>query len=266
MQRRWAAIYFAFFLVMAASAYSVMAVAEEPTMNIDGETYEAGDTFEVDGITYTVSEFEEREGELTYTQTVSQQTTFQNNSVVEYRNGSYNVSIEPADDPETFTLAQEFDVETILQNDPEVDNTTYTSDDGTEFVRYKNGSTEPLEEYLPEPNRETFSEGDQIDHEDTTKAVDNVTSSAATLTWEQETEQSIGLEEGDRITLGGTEYVVTFVDDDTVRLSTDIEGYEQTLENREYFQERMSGLLFVILFSLGSGFLVAGLALLPHRG
>ncbi|MEF8809042.1 hypothetical protein [Natronomonas sp.] len=265
MQRRWAAIYLAFFLVMAASAYSVMAVAEEPAMDIEGDTYQQGDTLEAEGTTYTVAEVGDGEGTVEYNTTETQQTEFANNSVVEYGGGEYNVTVESAEEPDSFTLTEEFDVESILQNDSQVDNQTYEREDGTEFVRYKDGSTEPLDEYLPEPNQEQFSTGDSIEHDGTTKTVDSVSASGAVLTWEETTTVSIGMEEGDVVEIGGTEYVATFPDDSTVLLSTDIEGYEQVSENREYFDKRISGLNYVILFSLGAGFLLAATALMPRR-
>jgi hypothetical protein len=56
MQRRVAAIYLVFFLVMGASAYSVIAVAEQPAVDLEGESYAQGDTLTVDGRQYTVSE------------------------------------------------------------------------------------------------------------------------------------------------------------------------------------------------------------------
>ena len=60
MQRRVAAIYFAFFLVMAMSAYSVIAVAEEPTVDVAGEQLAQGDTITVNGQEYTVDSIGEQ--------------------------------------------------------------------------------------------------------------------------------------------------------------------------------------------------------------
>jgi hypothetical protein len=265
MQRRWAAIYLAFFLVMAASAYSVMAVAEEPAIDIEGDTYQQGDTLEANGTTFTAAEVGGSEATFEYDTTQEQQTTFANNSVVEYGGDQYNVTIEPGEEPQSFTLTEEFDVGSILQNDSRVDNQTYEREDGTEFVRYENGTTQPLEEYLPEPNQERFSVGDSIEHANTTKSVDSVSSSEAVLTWSVETTESIGVAEGENATIGGTKYVATFPENGTVMLSTDIGGYQQTIDNRQYFQQRLSGLMYVVLFSVGAGFLLAAMAFMPRR-
>ena len=265
MQRRWAAICLAFFLVMAAGAYGVSAVAEEPALDLEGDTYQDNDTFDVGDTTYTVA-VEGGSGSLTYNETVENEETLDDGSEVEYANGTYNLTIEDAENPSRFALTEVFDVEAILQNDPEVDNQTYEAEDGTQFVRYRDGSTEPLEEYLPEPDQETFSEGDTIEQGGETKTVDNVSAESVTLTWETEEEQSATLAHGENVTIDDTTYVATFPDENTVRLSEDVEEYQRQAENQEYFQERMSGLNYVVLFSLFTSFLLAALAFLPRRG
>ena len=102
-------------------------------------------------------------------------------------------------------------------------------------------------------------------HDNETKTVANVTSEEVVLTWETETEQSVALEEGETFTVDDTEYIATFPDNETVVLSTDLEGYDSYEQSVEYHQERTSGLLYVVIFSLGSSFLLAALAFLPHR-
>lgn len=56
MQRRAAAAYLVFFLVIGAIAFSVMVVAEEPGIAIEGDTYGVGDTVVVEDREYTVAE------------------------------------------------------------------------------------------------------------------------------------------------------------------------------------------------------------------
>ena len=63
MQRRVATIYFVFFLVMGASAFSVIAMADAPQMQLSGEELAQGDSFDVGDQTYTVSTIEVEEGE-----------------------------------------------------------------------------------------------------------------------------------------------------------------------------------------------------------
>ena len=265
MQRRWAAVCLAFFLVTAGGAYGTMAVAEEPTLRMEGDTYQENDTFDRNGTTYTVR-VSEGSGELVHNETVSNEETRDNGSVVEYEGGEYNVTIEPGADPSRFALVEEFDVEAILANDSEVENRTYTAEDGTEFVRYRDGSTEPLEEYLPEPDSATFSEGDAVQHANVSKNVENVTNESVSLAWEAEEQQSQTLGHGTNVTIDNQTYVATFPSPDTVRLSSDVQEYQRQAGNQEYFQQRLSGLMYVIIFSLVSAFVLVTTAFMPRRG
>lgn len=265
MQRRWAAICLAFFLVVAAGAYSVMAVAEEPGIDIEGETFWEGESTEVGGTTYTIASIDDGEGTIEYEEVVEDETTFEADSTVEYQERDYTVVI-PDEDPAAFELVEQFDVEAILADDPDVENETIVREDENEYVVYRDGTTELLEDYLPEPDRQTFTIGSTLEHENVTKTVDSIAPEAATLTFEEERTQTISLDEGRIIELGGTDHVVTFVDEDTVMLSTDIAGYETAEENQEYFHERMTGLLYVVIFSLGATVILGATAFLPRRG
>jgi len=267
MQRRAAAALFAFFLVMGASAYSVMAFAEAPAPDLEGDAHQNGSTFQQGGTTYTVT-VEGGAGELAYTRSVDEEVEWANKTGIEYRNGTYNVSIESGNDSESFTLVEELDVTAILENDSAVENSTFTRDDGTETVVFRNGTTQPLAEYV-DRDRRTFTEGDTLEHDNETKTAANVTSERVLVTWETDANQTVALEEGETFTLGDTEYVATFPDNDTVVLasgSNAVEEYEKYEQRVAYYGERTSGLLYVIIFSGGAGFLLAALAFLPHRG
>jgi len=125
MQRRAAAALFAFFLVMGASAYSVIALAESPEIRFDdSETVtnaplEQGDTFTLDGQEYNVSELGMEEasggghgggggahpaGTLTWTvEGAESNETLENGSTVDYDNASYLVTVGAAPSPEDVT-------------------------------------------------------------------------------------------------------------------------------------------------------------------
>lgn len=261
MQRRWAAICLAFFLVTAAGAYGMMAVAEEPTISVEGDSYQEGDTLEAGGTTYTFTG-----SAFVTTETQEQTASWSNGSSIEYDGDEYSVVIENVSDPEEFSLREQFDVESILVNDSAVENQTYESEDGTQFVRYRNGTTQPVGEYLPDPDVRTFAEGETLEHDEQTKTVDNVTADAATLVWEVESEQSVSVTEGAVVQFGDQEYVAHIPEEGTVVLSEDVDGYQQQIDNQEFFQQRMSGLMYVILFSLGTGFILTATAFLPRRG
>lgn len=110
MQRRAAAALFVFFLVMGVSAYSVIALAEAPTINLEQEeTYSQGDSFVIDGQRYNVSELSIEQasggggghggggggeaaptGTITWTiQNATHNKTLQNGSTIDFNNGTY---------------------------------------------------------------------------------------------------------------------------------------------------------------------------------
>jgi hypothetical protein len=84
MQRRVAAIYLVFFVVMGASAYSVIAMAEQPAVDVPGQEYENGSTFTAGGTEYTVQVMmEEPSGEEGGSPTPVGRLTYQNGSETE---------------------------------------------------------------------------------------------------------------------------------------------------------------------------------------
>jgi hypothetical protein len=367
MQRRVAAIYFAFFLVMAASAYSVIAVAEEPDIELADEELSEGDTVTVNGQTYTVASIEAREeeggghgggggttlvGQLSRTndsfvysaelangsalsptnaswagQAAASSATIQDGDTVAF-NGSqrtvsisdgsfallddagnetaslgvgdrldyrgntttvteigpgsatvvwgenYEVVVGNASDPDEFRVVQSFNVSQRLRGDADVENSTFTSEDGTEFVRYRNGSTQPLDEYLPTPDERTFAEGDtlifraaadlSVPANETTVA--NVSSDRVLLEWTGPRTTRTELTEGANATLGGQVHVAHFPDEDSVVLSTDTDAYQAQVERQDYYKERMNGLWGISILSGLAGVFVIGLAYLPTRG
>lgn len=364
MQRRVAAIYFAFFLVLGASAYSIIAVASPPAIDVQGEEYAAGDTLTVGDRTYEVADVTQSnasEGSgtvttanLTYTnesalysaelangsglsptnsswpgkageytatlndgdtvafngsqQTVNvsdgefalvnatgnQTATFAVGDSFQYQantttvtavgNGSatltwgdpYQVLIANESNPDEFEVVQRFNVTERLTSDPAVENQTYSGEDGR-FVRYRNGTTQPVDEYLPERDRTTFAEGDSITYRavedlgvpanETTVA--NVTADRVLLEWEGPKTTRTLVEQGSNVTLGAGEdetlYVAHFPDSATLLLTTDVESYQEEVATREYYDERINGLWGVSILSAFAGIFIVGLAYLPHK-
>lgn len=281
MQRRAAAIYFAFFLVLALSSYAVITVAQPPPIELDAETYSPGDTLTVDGQEYTVDSIESGSSEagghggggggpsatIKWTNQSARFTaTLQNNSTVSYRNDTYRVLVPNTTDPGQFTLEEELNVSSMLRQDPEVYNQTVTID-GRKHVTYRaNNTNVPLAEYLPEPRREQFSTGDTISHKGNETTVDNVTTQQVQLVWRGEKTNSVEASEGGNVTLGNTTYVAHFPGKKRVALSTDHRAYQRELAQQARFEERMSGFWAVIYLSGLAAVLVFGLAYMPVRG
>ncbi|WP_254536775.1 hypothetical protein [Halomarina litorea] len=393
MQRRAAAALFVFFLVMGASAYSVIALADAPEINLqEEETYSQGDNFVIDGQRYNVSELGIEEssgggghgggggahpaGAITWTvQNASFNETLQNGSSLEYNNGSYLVTVgaapntsavpttggsgnasgnqsgnqsgnatdsgngtaapsngsgsgnasgnasaganatsasaaqtgnqsgnasgnqsgnasgsqsgnqsgnasngssssalEPA--PGALVLTEQQDVESILQSDPAVYNSTVTSE-GEQFVRYRsNGTFVPLSEYLSTPDQQRFTEGDTFTYQNRTVQVANVTNTTATIAWTAPREGDADLEQGGNVTLAnGETYIANFITEGhgnntsvEVQLSQNFEEYNRQNQLKNSFNTRMNGMWGIIIISGLAGFLVLMLAYIPVRG
>lgn len=289
MQRRWAAIYAAFFVVTAAGAYSVIAVTDQPDIQIDGPTYGNNTNFSVGGQEYQVTNLGVSEGggdeggghggggdgggpsftgELVWTNDSWQfQAELENNTTVDYRDDQYRVFLANESDPNQFTLNQEFNVSQRLGNDSAVYNETVTVE-GTEHVVYRaNNSTRPLDQYLPAPQSETVSEGDQFQYQGNQTTVDNVTTEAVVLTWTGSKTNSESLEEGKNVTLAdGNLYVVHFKSAQEVQISPNVGDYQAELRQQDTFHERMNGFWMVVYISSLAAILIVGLAYLPVRG
>lgn len=281
MQRRAAAIYFAFFLVLGASSYAVIAVAHQPSIDLQAQSYAPGDTLTVDGQTFTVESISSGSGgggghgggggapqaTITWTNKSAKFTAkLANNSTVPYRDGTYRVLVPNTTGPARFTLEEEFNVSSILQGDPAVYNETVTID-GEPHVTYRENNTNaPLAEYLPEPRRAQFSEGDTVDYQGNTTTVSNVTTEHVLLVWTGSKSNSATVSEGQNATLGTTSYVAHFPADKRVVLSTDHRAYQLGVARQDTFHMRMNGLWAVVYLSGLAVVLIAGLAYMPVRG
>jgi hypothetical protein len=347
MQRRAASIYFVFFLVMGASAFSVIAVADAPTMDISGDELAQGDTITVDDRTHTVSTLEAEEGSVTgelvwtnesaqYTQTVANNTTlsptrfafegqearytttlldggsvpvngsfatidinasagqftlsqdgnvtrtvavndslaYGGNTTTVYAiderkvtlvwGESYTLYVGP--DNSTVEAVQTFNVSARLAADPAVENQTVTRDDGQEYVVYTaNGSTQLLSAYLPAPDTATFGEGDGVTYARNDATVANVSADGVRFEWNAPRENTIELEEGNNVTLNGVQHVVYFPDTEHVVVSPDVDGYLDTRDRQDAYQDRENGLWGVTILSGFAGTAIVALAFLPVK-
>lgn len=288
MQRKAAAIYFAFFIVMSASAYSVVAVAEPPGVELAESqtvTQSSGSQFTVGGVEHSVSQIELQEAEgdghgggggahlvgtVTYTQPdVEISETVQNGSEIEYNDGTYLVTTNSEEG--TVVLTEQPDVTAILEADDTVANSTVESE-GQTYVRVREDDRlVPLEEYLPEPDVQQFGTGDEVDYapddQGVPATVENVASGSVSLTWTVDEDREVDLEEGTNVTLAdGNVYVVHFQDDSTVQLSQDHAGYAESQAMKDAFHERENGLWGVSLLSILAALLILGLAYMPVRG
>ncbi|HET7322736.1 MAG TPA: hypothetical protein VFJ06_00200 [Halococcus sp.] len=313
MQRRTAAIYVVFFVVVAIVAFSLTTVAEEPSVSVEGQGFSHGDTIRAGGTQWTVN-VSDGSGQLSTVNESAQFTAaLANGSAVVFQKGMYrpasngsgggagtaspsgattsgavgtsvptaggggsspgtrflvvieDTSAGNASNITSFTLRQQFDIGARLRADPSVADTTLTAANGTEYVRYRNGSTQPLDAYLPTPKTRTISVGDSFSYQTNSTTVARVNTSAATLAWQGELTRTKELEEGVNVTLGGTTYVSHFSQPSSVVLSQNVSGYQAEMEDVEHFHNRILGLWGVVIISLAAVILIVGLAYMPAR-
>lgn len=262
MQRRATAISVAFFLVLAVGAYALIGMAEEPAVSIEEQNREivvgSGESFTVDGVTYTVGEVGEGSTEAVWRNESARFTaTLENNSTVAYRDANYTVLVPNVSDPGSFTLreVQPVDRPTVTQN-------------GTVYVIVEEEGERrlvPRSEYLPEPDVREFEAGDELDYGGNATTVAAITPEEATLEWFGPADVTVSISEGENASLQGTPYLAHFPGDGTVVLTTAYEDYAGDLERQSYFHERVNGLWGVTILSSLAVVLLVGMALLPSR-
>jgi len=270
MQRRAATVYAVLFLVIAAGSYSLIGVAQEPGIDLQGDTYAENDTLTVNGMEYTVASVGDGEGTLTrVNQSARYTATLANNSTIQRDNSTFRVLIPNESDPGQFTLRQEFNLS---------ENVTTVTQNETEYVVVDDGGNKSLvtvEEYkrqqFGEPATEQHAEGDTFQFEGNQTTVSNITADEATLSWTAPQTLETSLSEGGNVTLGPEGNNRTFVahfpsgQDGVVQLSPNPDEYQSQVNARGDFNERMAGLWGIVILSGLTVALLLGLAFLPNK-
>ncbi|MFC7097229.1 hypothetical protein [Halobaculum marinum] len=289
MQRRAAAIYVAFFLVVGAASFSLIATASAPQLSFENPDHRLnqGDTFTVGDQEYAVSgisaEVESggggghggggggaelvRSGTLEFTNESALYTVeWANGSSVTYENQSWTVATDNGS--ETVTLVENVNRTAILQNDDDVENET-TTVDGQEYVVERAGDNRtliPAAEYFPAPETREFDVGDEVDNvEDNTATIASVTSEAATLEYVAPRTNEISVAHHANVTVGGTTYFAHFPDNSTMVLTQEFDTYHAYEEETATQTRLTNGLWGVTILSGVSAFFLLGLAYMPSR-
>lgn len=280
MQRRAVAVYVAIFLVVGLGSYALITTADAPTVSVDDAEYQfsEGDEIEIDGTIYTVTELsaEEEDGETVYTGTIewsdpeaelSEQ--WDNESTIEYDDAEWEVVVDGGDEPDGFTLIEQLDRQAILENDPNARNETVEDEDGNVSVIVVEDGQEvlvPAEEYFPEPRSEQFSSGDTLSYNNETVTVDTIDPNFVIVTWTGEEMYSEDLEQEQEVTLGNDQtFLVFFESDSSVGLIEDRSSYEAQVAQIERFNDRISGLWYILITSFSIVGLLLMLGFLPSR-
>lgn len=187
--------------------------------------------------------------------------------------GAYTL-ITQTTSPDSVEFRQAFNLSIILSNDAAVDDETVTRADGREYVVYGNGTTQLLDEYLPEPDVQTFSEGDSVTYNTAEVrissepvTVQNVTTERVVLSWHAPVTHEVTAAEGDNVTLGPNErkFFAHFPDNETLQLSSNLGTYQSELDVQDTYHERINGLWGISILSILAAVFLLGMAYLPSR-
>jgi len=287
MQRRAAAIYVAFFIVLGAASYSVIATATAPTVEFDNPDHRLsqGDQFSVDNRQYTVSSIAAetsggggghggggasvtRSGELTWTNDTARYTqTWEHNATVTYQNETYRVLVEDADDPASFQLVEDINRTAILQEDASVEDETVVVN-GTEYVVREEGDNRTLtsaSEYFPTPASTQYAEGDSLQFQGNTTSVADVTSEGTTLAWTAPRTNTVSVGNEANVTMNGQRYFAYFPDNSTMVLENDYNVYQEQVTEIDTYHEHVNGLWGISIVSFATAIMLLGMAYMPSR-
>jgi len=286
MQRRAAAIYVAFFIVLGAASYSVIATATAPTIGFENPDHRLsqGDQFSVENRQYTVSAISaemsggggghggpatvERSGQLSWTNESARYTeTWDHNSTVTYQGEDYRVLVDEGDDPASFRLVETVNRSAILQDDAAVNNELVTVN-GTEYVvRDSNGSRTltPASEYFPTPSATQYREGQTLQYGGNATTVADVTTDGATLAWTAPRTNTVDVGNEANVTVNGQQYFAYFPDNSTLVLESDYGVYQEQTEEIDTYHGHVNGLWGVSIVSFATAIVLLGMAYMPSR-
>jgi hypothetical protein len=278
MQRRAVAVFVALFLAVAGVAGALTATAESPEIALQNPEIDAAENESIDvgGESYVVADISESEndagqtvisGTLEREFTAQTSETWANGSTVSVDDREWRVEIAGENVTE-FTLVEVLDRQAILQADDDAENETVTLEDG-EYVAVTDENGErtlvPVEEYFPAPEERTYATGETLEYDGQTVTVDEVTAGGAVLVWETTETETVEIAQQSTVTIGDTDYVAHFPDASTLQMTTDIESYEAQVTEIERFNQYNSGLTRVIVLSILSSIMLAGMAFIPSR-
>ncbi|GAA0727287.1 hypothetical protein GCM10009060_25650 [Halorubrum trapanicum] len=277
-------MFVALFLAIAGVAGAMTATADSPEIALENPEVDVsqGDTIPVDDESYVVTDISETEegggghggaattvisGTLERNFTTQTSETWTNGSTVSVGEGEWRVEISGENATE-FTLVEVLDRQAILEADDAAENETVTLEDG-EYVAVTDDSGErtlvPVDGYFPAPEERSVATGETLEYDGQTVTVDEVTADGAVLAWEVTDTETIEVAQESTVTLGDTDYIAHFPDASTLRMSTDIEAYEAQVAEIDRFDQYNSGLSRVLILSVLSSIMLAGMAFIPSR-
>ncbi|WP_227353188.1 hypothetical protein [Haladaptatus salinisoli] len=270
MQRRAAGVYVAVFLVIAAGAYSLIGVAQEPTVSVenpDKTLSKQGQKFSVDGRQYNVTSLSDGSAEVAWTnQSATHSAALQNNSTVERGNTTFRLLIPNQSNPNKATLRE---VQNLTNNTQTVqqNNQTYVVVNGSGG----NKSLVPVDQYKRQqfgaPETRTLREGNNFQYQNNSTTIANISKESVTLQWTAPKTTTTSLSDGGRAQLGpNNKTFVAHSEGGKVLLSQNVKAYSEQQAEIRHFHERIAGLWGVSILSFIAAMLLAMLAYMPFKG
>lgn len=262
--RNAVALWAAFFLVVGAGSYAILATVEKPAASVadPAHSLSSDQQFEVNGRTYTVANVEAaintdgelvRSGKLSWVnESAIHEEELQNNSTVTLSGEEYRILTPNRSAPATASLRA---------------------------VRRPNGTADPFSMRL--------DEGDSISYRNNSTTVRNVSKGSVLLQWRAPRTKTVQLGEtnaikttlvrgglprrmqfpagGSNVTLNGETFTVHYATNSSVQLSKDTESYQRQLRDIRRRTERIAGLWGVVILSALTAMLLLGLSYLPTK-
>jgi hypothetical protein len=283
MQRRAAAAYIAFFLVIAAGTYAFIATADAPAVTISGDSVseiEEGDTVSAGDRTYTVSDVsaEVEEGgdhgggggiaySITFrwtNQSALYTATWASNSTADWDGVTYRVMTVNGTD------------RAVVRWEPTAKYSASWTD-GRQFI---DGDLEtpgrqdvPLHSFVMNSTNSSIeyrnvTEGDVVEYRGNETTVRSVTNSSAVLSWTGPRATTTTVGNDQNVSLNDEPFVVHFKNNDTVLLGegeASQEALQATKRDNDRFHDRINGFWGVAIGSLLTVIILGSVALLPHK-
>lgn len=274
MQRRAAAAYVAFFLVIAAGSYGVIAATAAPDVTVrPGEaehTLQSGTTFTVDDRDYTVASITAAEqGDRTATlewvnESERMTETWAHNETVTLENRTYRVLIPNVSEPDSIQLRPEPGdwASPSWQDDRQFVDVDI---DGDGFVENDVPIGTFIEGNESLSNRSLQADG-SFQYRGNETRVATLTNESAELEWNADVTYTVELSHADNATLGDRTFLAYFPDNSTVYLdSAESTKYFDRAQDDDAYQRRTNGLWSVSILSGITIVLLIGLAYMPRR-
>ena len=240
------------------------------TAAVNGTTFAVGDGYEYQppNTTATIDATVESVTASNATVGWSFSETLTDGQEITFRD-EYTTFIANDSNTSSLTLTRQRNFTNVLEGDQRVENETLTRGD-TEYVRFTDGSTTPVDEYISEPYSKSFVLNDTFFYlsENTTVELSSVAPAAATVTWPNPTDETVELAPGGNVTLNGQAYFAHFTSNSSVQVLPAGEYYDEYTSDQadiDAYDQRINGLWGIVILSLLSSIVLVAAAYLPNK-